>query len=82
MKSIQIRQRLHNYLETASDKKVKAIYTMIEEELKSDESIWTNEVKEEMDSRYQQLNEGKIKPVSATASKMRIAQILKSGKKH
>ena len=82
MKTTQIRQRLHNYLEIASDKKVKAIYTMIEDELKSDESIWTNELKEEIDSRYQQLNEGKVKSVSAAASKKRIAQLLKSVKKH
>lgn len=82
MKTTQIRQRLHNYLEVASDKKVKAIYTMIEEDLKSDVSIWTNELKEEMDFRYQQLNDGKVKPVSAASSKKRIAQVLKSVKKH
>jgi hypothetical protein len=31
MNTTVIRQKLHNYLEVANDKKVKAMYTMVEE---------------------------------------------------
>ncbi|CAN5590521.1 hypothetical protein BH11BAC3_BH11BAC3_21910 [soil metagenome] len=34
MTTAAIRQQLHNYLEVAEDKKLKAIYTMMEEEIK------------------------------------------------
>lgn len=33
MNTATIRQRLHSYLETADEKKVKAIYTMVEDEI-------------------------------------------------
>ena len=33
MNTATIRQRLHGYLETADEKKVKAIYTMLEDEI-------------------------------------------------
>ncbi len=34
MNTKAIRQELHNYLEVAEDKKVKAIYTMMQESIK------------------------------------------------
>ncbi len=34
MKTANIRQRLHSYLEVADDKKINAIYTMVEDEIK------------------------------------------------
>jgi len=33
MKTADIRQKLHHYLETAQDKKVKAIFAMVEDEI-------------------------------------------------
>ena len=35
MKAAAIRRELHNYLEVAGDKKLKAIYTMVEEKIKA-----------------------------------------------
>ena len=33
MSTVAIRQRLHHYIETAKDKKVKAIFAMVEDEI-------------------------------------------------
>lgn len=40
MKATAIRRELHNYLEVADDKKIKAIYTMVEDEIKATQSHW------------------------------------------
>jgi len=40
MKATAIRRELHNYLEVADDKKLKAIYTMVEDEIKATKSHW------------------------------------------
>ena len=40
MTTATIRQKLHNYLEVADDKKVRAIYTMMETEVESKQRIY------------------------------------------
>ena len=40
MKSIEIKQKLHEYIETAQDKKLKAIYTMVEDEIEEPCNPW------------------------------------------
>ena len=40
MGAVAIREKLHEYIRIADDKKVKAIYTMIESDL--DKSLWHN----------------------------------------
>jgi hypothetical protein len=42
MKSIEIRQKLHQYIETALDKKLKAIYTMVENEIEELNNPWND----------------------------------------
>ncbi len=37
MDTATIRQQLHNYLEVADDKKIKAIYTIIENDVRENE---------------------------------------------
>lgn len=44
MSTADIRQKLHNYIETAHDKKVKAIFAMVEEEIEESYSHWKDEV--------------------------------------
>lgn len=52
MSTSAIRQKLHSYLEVADDKKLKAIYTMMEEDIEKSQVAYTNDFKKELDNRY------------------------------
>ena len=43
MKSTELREKLHNYIDTAQEKKLKAIYTMVEEEIDETNNLWEDE---------------------------------------
>ena len=81
MTSTAIRQQLHNYLEIADDKKVKAIYTMMENDIKESAVEYTDEFKAELDQRYESYRSGKAKMITAAESKKRVIKILKSKRK-
>ncbi len=51
MNTTTIRQHLHNYLDIADDKKIKAIYVMVEDEIKDTATVYTEELKAELDRR-------------------------------
>jgi len=51
MRTTQIRQQLHDYIDSAEDKKLKAIYTLIEKDISND-FAFSDEQKEELDRRY------------------------------
>lgn len=76
-----IRQKLHSYLEVADDKKVKAMYIMLEDDIKESAVEYTDELKEELDKRYADYKSGKAKMITAAQSKRRIQKILKPGRK-
>jgi putative addiction module component (TIGR02574 family) len=76
-----IRQKLHNYLEVADDKKVKAIYTMMEAEIEENELVYTTELKDELDRRNNDYKSGNAKMLTAEESKKRIQKILNAKKK-
>ena len=61
MRTSEIRQKLFDYIRVADDKKVKAIYTMIENEIKEDANIWTDEFLEELNNRTAEFEHGKVK---------------------
>lgn len=71
-----IKQRLHTYLELADDKKVKAIYTMMESEI--NKSVITKELKLEMDERLKNYKANASTALTQKQSKKRIDKILKS----
>lgn len=82
MRTSGIRQKLHNYLEVADDKKVKAMYIMLQGDIEESEVEYSKDFKKELDSRYADYKSGKEKVISATQSKKRIQGLLKSrGKK-
>jgi putative addiction module component (TIGR02574 family) len=81
MNTTAIRQQLHNYLEVAEDKKIKAIYTMMEEEIKESAVDYTDEFKAELDRRYKDYKSGKANMIIAEESKKRIDKILKASHK-
>jgi Putative addiction module component len=51
MRTTQIRQYLHEYIESADDKKLKAIYILLEDD-RTDEYTLTAEQRKELDRRY------------------------------
>lgn len=46
-----IREKLHQYIDTAEERKVQAIYVMLEEEIEYEED-YTDEFKNELDKRF------------------------------
>jgi hypothetical protein len=81
MTTRMIRQQLHNYLEIVNDKKVKAIFTMVENEIKAENTIWTDDFKTEMNARYNEYNSNIELAFSEKESKARVKKILNSLKK-
>lgn len=51
MDTATIRQQLHSYLEVADEKKINAIYTMVEDDIKENIIEYSPELKAELDSR-------------------------------
>lgn len=79
MNTAAIRQELHNYLEVADDKKLKAIYVMVEDEIKDTTVEYTDEFKAELDRRVSYyLNGGKM--VSPSEMNKRLQAIRKKRK--
>ena len=77
MNTSSIRKQLHNYLEVADDKKIKAIYIMMENEVKESALDYTDELKEELDRRSADYKNGKTKFITAREGKKRINKLLK-----
>ena len=80
MSTSAIRQKLRNYLEVADDKKVKAIYTMMEDDIEKSAVEYTDAFKKELDRRYAYYKSGG-KMVSATEANKQIKEIVKKGRK-
>jgi len=79
MDTANIRQQLHGYLEIADDKKINAIYTMVEDEIKETIVEYTPEFKAELDKRVNYyLNGGKM--VSPAEMNKRLQAIRKKRK--
>ena len=51
MRTTQIKQQLHDYIDAAGDKKLKAIYTLLENDIAEDYQL-SEEQKDELDRRY------------------------------
>lgn len=81
MTTTSIRQKLHSYLEVADDKKIKAMYIMLEDDIEKFSFEYSDELKNELDKRLEDLKSGKSKTISAEDSKKRIDKIIQSGKK-
>lgn len=79
MKTADIRKQLHGYLEVADDKKINAIYTMVEDEIKETIVEYTVEFKADLDNRVDYyLNGGKM--VSSATMNKRLQALRKKRK--
>lgn len=81
MDTVTIRQQLHNYLELADDKKINALYTIIEKDIQENDFEYPDDLKVELDKRYSEYKNGSAEMITAAESKKRIKKILKSAKK-
>lgn len=62
MAATEIRDRLYDYIRYADDKKVKAIYTMVEEEINEQINLWEDkEFLKEIDMRLDGYESGNVK---------------------
>ena len=80
MSTSTIRHKLHNYLEVADDKKVKALYTIVEDEIEKSTVQYNDDFKKELDRRYAYYKSGG-KMVTATEANKQIQEIVKKGRK-
>lgn len=81
MTTTVLRQRLHNYLDVADDKKIKAIYTIMEEQIEAFDEEYSDAFKAELDSRYAAYKSARAEVVTARESKKRISEILNAKRK-
>ncbi len=77
MESTIIRQKLHNYLEVANEKKIKAIYTMMEQDVEESLVAYSDDLKKELDQRLSDYKNGNVEMITAKQSKERISKIMK-----
>jgi hypothetical protein len=65
MNTTTIRQKLHEYIKIADDKKVKAIYTIVESDINEMNEWWNDEsFIAELDKRSSDLKSGKDKGIT------------------
>lgn len=76
MKIASIRQRLHQFIDKAEDKKLRAIYVLLEEEIKQGDWDYTDEFKDSLDERYNYYKDGG-KMISMTQANKRVDNLKK-----
>lgn len=72
-----LRKKLHEYIDTIEDTKIKAFYTIVEADME-EELVYTDELKAELDQRYDTYKAGKTKMITSAESKKRIQTLLKN----
>ncbi len=79
MTTESIRHKLYDYIRVAEDKKIKAIYTILDEEIAADHDHWNNKTfVAELDKRSADFKSVKVKAVTWVEAK---TKILGSGKR-
>lgn len=80
MAATTLRDRLYDYIRYADDKKVKAIYTMVEEEINQKHDPWEDkEFLQELDIRLKAYESGEVEALPWSEVKQRILSRKKSG---
>jgi hypothetical protein len=64
MSTLEIKQKLHNYLNVAPDNKLKALYIMMQADIEENLLKYTAAFKNELDERLLAIETGKDKLVS------------------
>ena len=77
MTNLVLREKLHKFIDSIEEKKVKAIYTLFENEIEQ-EVEYSDDFKSELDKRVEYYRNGG-KTVSATEMKKRLKAIRSKG---
>ncbi len=81
MKVAVIRERLQRFIETAGEKKLMAIYTLVEDDIKA-ENHWEDEAfVAEMEARYKSYTSGKSRTVTLDEVEAKARKTTKSAKR-
>ena len=81
MKTEAIREKLVNYLQVADEKKLKAIYTMVEDEINTATNDWDENFIKELEQRSKSFSDGTAKTYSWEETKRAAINKVKSKKK-
>jgi len=81
MTTSAIREKLVNYLQIADDKKVKAIYTMVEDEINTAANDWDEDFVEELKNRSKSFIDGTAKTYTWEETKQAAINRVSSNKK-
>jgi len=76
-----IRKKLVDYLKVADDKKVKAIYTMVEDEINTAENDWDKNFVKELNRRSRQFKTGNSKTYTWEETKKAAIEKVKAKRK-
>jgi hypothetical protein len=75
-----IRKKLADYMLVADDKKVKAVYALLEEDIELKDFVYTPELKRTLDNTYTYYEKGG-KMVSAAEAEKKIKKVLQTSKR-
>jgi len=82
MTAAAIRERLYDYIRVADDKKVKAIYTILEDEIIETAEWWNDKAfVKEMDDDYEAWEKGKEKAFTLAETDAIIVQMKENRKR-
>ena len=81
MTTTAIRQKLVSYLKVADEKKIKAIYTMVEDEINTKANDWDKDFVKELEHRTKDFTSGKAKIYSWEETKAAAIKKVKSKQK-
>lgn len=74
MSTLELREKIYYYIARLEDKKLEAIYTLLENEIET--AIYTESFKTELDNRYNDYKSGKATMFTDQESKERIQNLL------
>ncbi len=77
MTTLAIRKCLQEYIRYADEKKIKALFTMVEDEINQKHEIWTNEFANEMKKRSHAMDTRKVKGIPFKSVQKKAKAILK-----
>jgi hypothetical protein len=80
MTAIAIRRSLQEYIRFADEKKIKALFTIVEDEINQKRGLWTKEFINDMKKRSSDFSNNKVKGSTRQSVQRKVQSILKNGK--